>query len=411
MPNRSFLIAALSAFVQYYDYHLFGFLAVKVARDLLPTQGIILQLQNAYLIMAIAMIAKPIGALILGKLGDIYGRSYIFNISLIGTATGSLIIAFIPNYDSIGIVASIILLLARMIICALVSSGSDSVRIYIYEHINPKKQYLGVSLTNIFTQGGSLAASLAAGFFTLDYMPDYLWRGAFLLGSMMGLAVIFFKYKLKIIDNTNIKDSPKYEEFKNLSILKIIKKNIKLFICCLIIAGCIGSTTQFFIIFFGTYNFEILKNISQHKMQFYTSCSIVFYMIFSIISGYICDIINPFKVITCAIILLLILSFRYIYASDHQHFNVFSFFAIISSLPFLTMPTAVILKQSIPIIIRYRIFTLSHSLGSIFISAPTAFISTWIYHKTDLSWSPIIYFIIIIILISISLKTIKNIKH
>ena len=50
-------------------------------------------------------------------------------------------------------------------------------------------------------------------------------------------------------------------------------------------------------------------------------------------------------------------------------------------MPFITMPAAAIFKQSIPIAIRYRLFALSHSIGSVVISAPTAFLSTFIYHK------------------------------
>lgn len=410
MPPKAFLIAAFSAFVQYYDYHLFGFFAVKIARHFLPDQNVVLQLQNAYLIMAIAMISKPLGALLLGKIGDTYGRSYIFNISLIGTAIGSTIIAFTPDYSHIGIISTLMLLFARMIICALVSSGSDSVRIYIYEHISSKKQTLSVSITNIFMQAGSFFAASSAWFFSQEFMPEYGWRIGFLLGGVLGLIIVVLKNKYNIQDIVNIKDQPKFAEFKELSTLDIISKNFKLFLYCLIIAGCLGSTTQFFIIFFGTYNFEILKNIKQSDMQFYVSVALCIYMMFSLLSGYLADIIGCYRVAFIAIVALLFISLIHIYVLSINQVSISLFLTTIAILPFLTMPAAVILKQSIPIVIRYRIFSLSHAVGSILISAPTAFISTFAYNKSGVSWLPILYFISTIGLISISLIKIKKLS-
>lgn len=410
MPPKAFLIAAFSAFVQYYDYHLFGFLAVKIAKHFFLQQEVILQLQNAYLIMAIAMISKPVGALLLGKVGDVYGRSYIFNISLIGTAIGSTIIAFIPDYSFVGIASTILLLIARMVICALVSSGSDSVRVYIYEHISENKRTLGVSITNIFMQAGSFLASSSAWFFTQEFMPDYGWRISFLLGGIFGMIIVSLKNKYNIQDINNIKNELKFAEFKELSTINIIGKNLKLFLYCLIIAGCLGSTTQFFIIFFGTYNFEILKNISQSNMQFYISAALCLYMVFSLISGCLSDKIGCYKVALSASILLLFISLAHIYVLRNSEINISLFLFTIVILPFLTMPTAVILKQSIPIVIRYRIFSLSHAVGSILISAPTAFVSMFVYNKSGIAWLPIFYFMTTIILISISLIKIKKLS-
>ena len=410
MSIKAFLIAAFSAFVQYYDYHLFGFLAIKVAKHFLPEQGVILQLQNAYLIMAIAMISKPLGALLLGKIGDTYGRSNIFNISLIGTAIGSCIIALTPDYSVVGIISTILLLCARMLICALVSSGSDSVRIYVYEHIGSNKQALSVSITHIFMQAGSFFASSSAWFFTLESMPSYGWRISFLLGSLFGIIVIFLKNKFNVQDITDIKNEPKFAEFKELSTINIIGKHFILFLYCMIIAGCLGSTTQFFIIFFGTYNFEILKNIKQSDMQFYISAALCLYMIFSLLSGYLADKIGCYKVVLGAAAMLIIASLGHIYVLNNNKVSIKLFFLTIAILPFLTMPAAVMLKQSIPIVIRYRIFSLGHAVGSIIISAPTAFISTLVYRKTGIPWLPVLYFITTIILVSISLIKIKKLS-
>lgn len=407
MQKKSFIIAAYIAFVQYYNYHLFGFLAVKIALYFFGHDNL-LQLQSTYLIMALAMIAKPIGAVILGKIGDTYGRSGVFNISLVGIAIASLIIGFLPQYNDIGMIAIIILVIARIITCALVSSGSDGIRIYIYEHLNSNKQCLGISLTNIFTQAGSLIASVTAWFFTIDFMPSYAWRIAFMLGGIIALIAIVLVNRFKITDTIELKQNQNFDKFKDLSLKLILKEHSALFIFCTLIAGCIGSTNQFFVVFFGTYNFSVLKNIDQSTMQIYTSFAISIYMIFSIISGIVADRVGCLKVAAVASLILVIIGIGHIYNLHNNHFNIYLFFTTTATLPFLTMPAAVILKKSIPVVIRYRIFSLAHAVGSIAISAPTAFVATYFYNKTHIPWLPVIYFILTIIVTILALNRISN---
>ena len=83
--------------------------------------------------------------------------------------------------------------------------------------------------------------------------------------------------------------------------------------------------------------------------------------------------------------------------------NAWLFITIAAVMPFITMSSAAILKQSIPVAIRYRLFSLSHAIGSVILSAPTAFLSTLLYHETGITWLPVCYFMVMILLISFSL--------
>ncbi len=403
MTKKSFVISILTVFVQYYDYHLFGFLAANIATHFFPADDITIQLLNTYFLMAIAMVAKPLGAVIFGKIGDTRGRSNSFKISLIGTAIASTILFAIPSYEAIGLFSAFLLLLCRMAICAFVTSGSDGVRIYIYEHIDKSRQCLGVGITTLFTQAGSLTASLSAWFFTLNCLPEYSWRFAFLVGGILGLFVIIAMKVTNFSDVKHVKENPDFEEFRNLSLAKIIKSNWRLFLLCLILAGSIGSTNQFLIIFFGTYNFEILRTIDRSSMQSYISLAIIAYMIFSIVGGYLADKFGRYYVTVIASIVIIMLSILLCISLNQMILNQYLFVAIAAVMPFITMSSAAILKQSIPIAIRYRLFSLSHAIGSVVLSAPTAFLSTLLYHKTNIVWLPIGYFITTIIIISLTL--------
>ena len=395
MRFNSFLIAAACTIVQYYDYHLFGFLAAKISKHFFDHSDSVLPLLKTYFVMAVAVLAKPIGALILGRIGDIYGRFATVIISLSGTAAASLVIGLSPGYESIGILSALLLLGARTCVAGLVSSGTDGIRIYIFEKIGTKKQCLGNGFITFSTQFGSFIASVSAWFFSLDFMPYYSWRIAFLIGTLMGIVVIFIRMKYMIEEDVD-KKNPEYEAYKNQNTFRIALENIRLFLPCILLAGCIGSTYQFVIIFFGTYNFEILKIVAPTKMQFFTSTAIIIYMTFSIIGGLCADYFGKRLIANIAGFCLIIITALFTYKISKSNFSLVLYFFITITLPFITMPALAFLKQAIPQVIRYRIFSLAHAFGSILISAPTSYISTYLYYKTKAPWIPMLYFAITI---------------
>lgn len=408
MNRKSFIISVLTVFVQYYDYHLFGFLAAKIAINFFPADEVIIQLLNTYFLITLAMIGKPVGAIIFGKIGDVKGRSNSFSLSLIGTAIASLILFLTPSYEQIGILAAFILLISRMAMCTFVSAGSDGVRLYIYEHLGKPWQCLGIGITTFFTLAGSLTASLSAWVFTLNSLPGYSWRFAFLLGSLMGTAVLIVMKLSNFSDKHKVEINSEFEQFKDQSIIKIVKSNWKLFTLSLLLAGSIGSTTQFIIIFFGTYNFRILQIIDGSKMQSFVSIAILIYMIFSVISGYLADKFGRYSVTMIGAICAIVFSLLQALTLSEGQLNSTYYFLLAASLPFVIIPAAAILKESIPPSIRYRLFSLSHAVGSIIISAPTAYICTLLYKKTNLPWIPISYFIVTILMISFTIYKLQK---
>ncbi len=412
LSKKGFLVSALAICVQYYHYHLYGLLAANIGATFFASSDPASRLLKTYALMFIAMTAKPFGALILSKIGDSKGRSHSFALSLIITCIASLILALTPSYEVIGILASVILLLYRLAISASVSPGTDGVRLYIFEHIKKSSKCLGVASSALFSYAGTFIASISVMIFTSEDMAYYSWRYAFIVGSALNLLVMFCIKKTglheKEIENLN-KDKESQGQADE-TIPSIIKNNLRLFILSTILIGCIGSTNQFLIVFFGTYNYEILKIIDQSLMKKLITLAIICYMIFSIILSIIADRIGLFLVSCTSFILLIISVIILIFSINNGSTGEVFYVSIACFLPGLIMPAATVLKDSIPKEIRYRIFAISHSVGSILISAPTAYLMTKIYSLTKISWLPILYFLIVIIMILWSMYKIKSLE-
>ena len=96
---------------------------------------------------------------------------------------------------------------------------------------------------------------------------------------------------------------------------------------------------------------------------------------------------------------------------QHYQVSITLFFLTAITLPFITIPAAAILAEYIPTVLRHRMLSISHAIGSILISAPTAALATFLYLKTKIGWLPITYFIMTIVMVSLSLKFIKVVNE
>jgi MFS family permease len=394
--KKDLIIAWLSGLIQYYDYHLFGFLAAKIAQNFLPPQNSSVMLLSTYFIMFIGVTAKPIAAWFLGKIGDLYDRQKAINTAIILTAIASLVIGLAPTYESIGISAAFILSLMRMSVAGFTSSGSDGVRLYIYEKIGKKSKNFGTALGSISTIGGSFLASISALFFTLESLPAYSWRLAFIVGAFGGLMIVSMRILLGGSDLA-IKQEAQYQQYKDMALIGIIKEHAQLFVFCVCLAGCIGASYSYHFVFLPSYNFELIKIVEQSQMGWWRSLGIASYMACALIGGVLADVTSSRTICRLAICMVILLAFVNCLLARLNIFSGAIYLAISSLLPISIIPALTILKSAMPKVIRYRLFSMAHSMGSIFISAPCAFIATMIYHQTKNSALVHLYFALVMI--------------
>jgi MHS family proline/betaine transporter-like MFS transporter len=411
MNFKTFSITLLGVIVQYYDYHMLALLASFVSKYFFPDTDIVARTFYMYLLIAVSYIAKPVGSVIIGKIGDVYGRSATINISLIGTAIASLCISIIPGYNILGNLSIILLLICRMFVAALVSSGTDGIRLFVFEKIKKKNQCLGIGFVTASTMVGTLFASISVNYFTSDQMPDWAWRLTFALGSLLGIFVFLFR-KLFISDYVNyVADENGYEKFKDRNSISIIKDNLLLFLLCVILSGTIGSFTQFYIIFLAPFCSDILKIVSGAEIGYYRTIAITLYILLAILGGYASDRFGKtFINRSAGFILIGVAVFLAILLSNNQ-FSPSLYLLGSALIPIIIVPAMVILKESVPIVIRYRIFSLAHAIGSICISAPTSAFSVYLYKNSNLTWVPMVYFISVVLVLILSVYILTKAKY
>src|SRR4029077_20831017 len=113
-PLRRIIVAAsLGTLFEWYDFYLYGSLAVFFGGLFFPSGNETAQLLASLATFGAGFGVRPLGALVFGHLGDLIGRKYTFLVTMLTMGLGTALFGVLPTYDSIGLVATALLVLLR----------------------------------------------------------------------------------------------------------------------------------------------------------------------------------------------------------------------------------------------------------------------------------------------------------
>lgn len=180
----------IGTFMQWYDFSIFGSLAIIISSTFFSQNGQYNKLINFFLVFSVSFALAPLGAFFLGLVGDRYGRKKVLLITLIALAIPTFIIGILPSYSVIGILATILLVSCRLLQGFFSGVEFTSSAIYLVEISSyANKNFMGC-LTSISYSFGSLVGALMAAICTMEIFPNWFWRIPFVL-SFMGIAVAY----------------------------------------------------------------------------------------------------------------------------------------------------------------------------------------------------------------------------
>ncbi len=187
MSFRKLWNTCLGNLFEHYDTALFSFLAPFLAPLIFPEQEKISALMLTYLLIPLGMIARPIGSLVFGFIGDVYGREKALFLTLMGMAVISGSMAFCPTFEQIGFLSPLFFCLGRILQNFLSAGETMGGAIYLLENTSEKKHDLLGSIYSASTMGGHLLASFGVFLLSHYQMIDSGWRLLYLAGCMTAL--------------------------------------------------------------------------------------------------------------------------------------------------------------------------------------------------------------------------------
>jgi MHS family proline/betaine transporter-like MFS transporter len=177
--------------LEWYDFALFGVLAPVIATHFFPSADPLAGLINSYAVFAIGFLARPLGGVIFGHIGDRFGRRQALVLSVMLMAVPTALMGLLPTYQEVGVLAPILLTVLRIV--QGISTGgefSGSIIFLVEQAPGHRRGFYG-SVANFGAMiGGLLGAAigwLISEILTPDAMQDWGWRVLFLTGILVGL--------------------------------------------------------------------------------------------------------------------------------------------------------------------------------------------------------------------------------
>jgi MHS family proline/betaine transporter-like MFS transporter len=207
---RTLMAGAIGNVLEWYDFALYGYFAPVFAATFFPSEQPSVSLLSAFGVFAIGFLARPLGALLFGYIGDTLGRREALAWSIILMAIPTVVVGLLPTYAAIGIAAPLALTCCRFLQGLSVGGEFTGSVTFLVEHAAPSQRgYIG-SWAGFSAQVGALLGSgvgaLVASNLTDEALHQWGWRIPFLLGSL----IAFVGWYLR----TRIPESPAFEQVR-----------------------------------------------------------------------------------------------------------------------------------------------------------------------------------------------------
>lgn len=287
---KAILTGSAGNLVEWYDWYIYATFSLYFAPVFFPKGSYTAQLLNTAAIFAVGFLMRPIGGWMFGRIADKQGRKASMTLSVLLMSLGSLLIAFTPSYNSIGLVAPALLLIARLLQGLSVGGEYGTSATYLSEVATRDLRGFYSSFQYVTLIGGQLVALgvqmlLQKVFLSAQQLHDWGWRIPFVIGA----ALAFFALYLR----RHMQESTSFEKIKTTK----EKGSLKLLFeqhprAALTVVGLtMGGTLAFYT--YTTYMQKFLVNTVHLTIEHATTLTFFLMLIFAILQpvfGWISDI-------------------------------------------------------------------------------------------------------------------------
>jgi MHS family alpha-ketoglutarate permease-like MFS transporter len=202
MRRRVLAIVGASSgnLVEWYDFYAYSFTALYFASAFFPAGDRTTQLLNTAGIFAAGFFMRPLGGWLFGWIADTHGRRTAMMISVLMMCGGSLMIAVLPTYASVGAAAPALLLVARLVQGLSVGGEYGTSATYMSEVAAPGRRGFYASFQYVTLIGGQLLALLVLvtlqAFLSTDEIKAWGWRVPFVIGAVAAVIALFLRRSL-----------------------------------------------------------------------------------------------------------------------------------------------------------------------------------------------------------------------
>lgn len=381
MKNSQVTISALGNILEWLDFGLFIFLAPVIAAQFFPSEQEIYSLISTLMVFAAGFICRPLGGILFGYFGDIYGRATPLRFSILLISATTLLVGLLPTYFTLGVIAPISFSILRLLQGVAIGGECSGIMIYLAESATTQKRGFITSFAATGANLGFLVASLIIlilrNSLSSQQMLTWGWRVPFIIIGLLGSVIAYFRLQLL--------ETPAYEHLKTVN--KINNKPLSTALrtsskqlAKIFGLNCMSAT--YFYVFFGCMP-EYLQdylNVSTNQSYLIESVALITMLVFVPISGILGDKYGRKKMLTIATSGMVLCAVPMFYLMQMQSLNIIILAIAIATVlcsieQGSTLSTVV---ENCPLDVRYTGIAFVYNLGAAIFGGLSPLIVIWL---------------------------------
>ncbi|MDN4011898.1 MFS transporter [Chryseobacterium gambrini] len=367
--------------VEWYDWYAYAAFAIYFSNSFFPDSDMTAQLLNTAGIFAVGFLMRPVGGWLFGSIADRIGRKKAMTLSVLLMSFGSLLIALTPTYKTIGVLAPLLLLIARLLQGLSVGGEYGVSATYLSEMATADRRGFYSSFQYVTLIGGQLIALgiqliLQKLLLTETQLEDWGWRIPFVIGALLSVIALYLR--------TNLHETEAFENKKDMGeqkkgTLKELLKHPKALIT--VVGLTLGGTLAFYT--YTTYMQKFLVNTVHLSKEESTLVSFISLFIFACLQpvfGALSDKIGRRPLLLAFGVLGTVFTYPLLNALSHTTSMWGAFFLIMSALIIVsgyTSINAVVKAELFPSEVRALGVGLPYALTVAVFGGTAEYIALW----------------------------------
>lgn len=406
---RLLVAGALGNALEWYDFAVYGFLAVIFAKNFFPASDGFAGLLSVFGVFAASFLMRPVGGAVFGHVGDRLGRRHALYLSAGMMTASTVCIGLLPTYASVGALAPVLLVALRLVQGLSIGGEYTTSSIFLAENALPARRGFITAMAGAGVSAGTLLGSgvgaVVASFMSTEDLVAWGWRIPFLLGIVLGGFTLF----LRRSTGDGPAHEPAPEPRKGLPLIAAIRDDWRDMLRAAGLSLALGSNFYIVFVYLTTYMQQVDALTERLSLQINT-LSMVAVLVLAPLFAALSDRIGRKLTVGAGLLGVILFSwplFTLLDSPDPTHVLMGQLgFAVFASAYAGPMPSLMV--EMFRAHVRCTAFSLSYNVSLALAGGTAPMVAVYLVNRAHEDMGPAVYLIAIAIISFLALLTVKD---
>jgi len=410
-PWRAASAAGLGTMIEYYDFQLYGVMAVTLSMLFFVGGNENTALLQTLAVFGVAFLARPLGGIFFGWLGDRKGRTTALMATIVGIGIASSLMGLLPTYAAVGLLAPMLLLLCRLLQGFFAGGEITGAATYVAECSPPNRRgFFGAFNPAAATLGLSLAsgvAGLTTMLFGQEALREWAWRIPFLLSIPLILLCIWAR--------SRIEDSPRFKELlkshrpEHSPVSLVVREHKRPLLQVIALGFAQNAAGYVGVVYLSTHMTRTLKYDASSVFWLVSLITLVSAFLMPLV-GALSDRFGRKPLLSVGLLSYMVLVPLTMWVASQGNFAVAAVAVAISIIPFIIVQSVgyPLYAELFPTRVRYSGVSLGFNTAAILGGATAPFVAAWLTNLTGSSMAPAFYVMVVALIGLLTLRTVRE---